>query len=280
MAAETVNELPLVTTSCRDCVFAEWESHPEIEEVRGQKGCKLGRLDKFADKTQVEDPPDIFSYVINGRICNAARDHEWVKKQIPDGFVGIDESVLKNAVYREIRIDYDLVINIPDFASNIEYLRHCVEFSTNLEIPPKNILLIHHENSKLNNIDIFKATRKAVRNDKISVETIYDDNTRENKMNKAVSRCKSTYFVWAENFVPILTNREINRVNDFINVDMQRFILIQDDIKDAFLYCHTDAFKRVGGNGKFSATDKLKQLAKEQNSEYLIKKYSQLNLDN
>jgi hypothetical protein len=267
---------PLITTSCRDCVFAEYRADPENPKMMDQMDCKLRRIHKFDNiELKLEKKDELFYnfYQINGRICNAARDSKW-----KDNFEDKSDNKLKEAVYREVRIDYDLVINIPDFASNIEYLRHCVEFSANLEIPPKNILLIHHENSKLNNIDIFKATRKATRNDKISVETIYDDNTRENKMNKAVSRCKSTYFVWAENFVPILTNREINRVNDFINVDMQRFVLIQDDIKDAFLYCHTDAFKRVGGNGKLSATDKLKQLAKEQNSEYLIKKYSELSL--
>lgn len=271
--------LPTVTTSCRDCIFAEFKEQTEFPlafTVLNQEGCKLGRLEKFENKTikYIVEEYDLHKnyYEINGRICNAARDQKW-KDQFKSDVLS-DSVYIKEALY-EVRIDYDLVINIPDFASNIEYLRHCVEFSANLEIPPKSILLIHHENSKLNNIDIFKATRKAAHNDKISVETIYDDNTRENKMNKAASRCKSTYFVWAENFVPILTNRQINRINDFLNVDLERFVLVTDD---NFVFWHTDAFKRVGGNGKLTASDKIRQLAKEQNSEYLVKKYSDITI--
>lgn len=261
--SENSTLLPVITTSCKDCVFAEWESHPEIEEVQGQKGCKLGRLDKFADKEIIESPDDIFYYQINGRICNAARDKEWAN--------AIDGDKIE-AVRREIQFDYDLIVNITNEEKSTKAIQFCLKELSALAVKPKSVLFIHHLDSELNNIDIYKATRQVSDSLKISVETVYDDNTLNNKMNKAANRCKATYFIFMELTRGFDTFGEIvNRLDHFLNVEMGRFMVIEDD---KFFLCHLQAFKNVGGNGKKMAVEKIKELSDEQNTEYLIKKLS------
>lgn len=77
-----------VTTSCKECVFAE------IDEAKlTQTGCKLGRLDKFKkNKTEIiEAYDDELDFYVITRFCNTYREKDWAECQEVDLEIAVKE---------------------------------------------------------------------------------------------------------------------------------------------------------------------------------------------
>src|SRR5574337_86259 len=116
-----------ISTSCSKCVFAE--SHSGF-----QSGCKLGRLDKFRQMTSVHRHVGDSHFTIENKICNTKRVIEWLQKQQKEN------NEPKAAVLREVKIRYDMIINITHESVD-EIVTNCI-WNAGQAIKPRHIFLL------------------------------------------------------------------------------------------------------------------------------------------
>lgn len=87
-----------IHTSCKNCIFAEYEGDRQIS-------CNLGKIEKYkntgAEIIEAYDNEKEF-YVINKRICSTCRNTEWGNKSSPDKW--------KERLDKEIEIKYGIIV--------------------------------------------------------------------------------------------------------------------------------------------------------------------------
>jgi len=257
-----------IYTECKECIFHTLNSPDD---------CYLDRLNKFTDKEIKEENGEQF-YRINNRICNTYRTTQWadLQQRLEDELENSEKLTyyeLSNIVYKEIEFSYDYIINLNDSTRDIELVKTAVFSALNTLIQPKSIVIVKSVDAAMSSLDLFRPFKniKEEYGIKVSVEVVMDGGSDENKMNKAVNRCKAQYFIWQDDPFVLVTSEFIEKINHFLNVDMGRFVVLRDDF---FSIYYRDAFNMVGANGERKAIDKLSELSTQQNADYLIKQFN------
>lgn len=136
---QTKVELHVIHTSCKECVFAEYE--PDDEFGHCQTGCSFGRLAKYreqgADIVEAHDN-DAGFYIVNGRNCPAFRStkSDWAQRVHPENRAA--------AVRQELTVRTDVVVPLLT-GSDVEGLARTVDSLHKLALKPASVTVVNNQ---------------------------------------------------------------------------------------------------------------------------------------
>lgn len=144
--AQERTELHVLHTSCKDCVFAEYEMTSKASTLgvpvmtKTQVGCHIGRLDKYraqgAEIVQAYDDEAEFE-IVDGRSCPAFRHHlsEWAKKVHPDNRA--------DAVRQEMTIRTDVLVILIS-AGDVDHMQRTFDSLKKLALKPSSVVVLNN----------------------------------------------------------------------------------------------------------------------------------------
>ncbi len=249
-------------TTCNTCVFATWN-----DEYTQQIGCELGRLDKFKEKGQAELIEDKagFSYYHIKRFCSTCRDENWSK--------GLDNPVA--SVLSETKVRADIIIydneDSPVWKENVHKSLDGVYAQT---IKPRKIIIGFYK--KLGKLDTIKIrlNNEGIRNEIVNV--IKECPIVNPYFDELIRKCHSTYYILCKSG-EVLEPTAIERLNHLINHDLD-FVSMIEPYGESLtgLTVQTLLHNTVGGNNNITIQEKIKELATNQNSIHMIKKWQNI----
>lgn len=202
--------------ACKNCVFAKYDGNTQV-------GCELGRTSKFKKLGALIEAKDNNKefFIVNGRICNAYRDKDWVEHIVKNHSM----SAIKKKLKSEIDVTVDLVIMIEkDY--KVADLEHTLDSLKNIKKPkqilvalntdvihPYEVLKILRE--KENEIPPFKLI-------KIQEEGISREGACDILFKDVNSRFYSVFKAGAT-----IPNDFFNAINTSINVIFDRFVILE-----------------------------------------------------
>jgi hypothetical protein len=263
----------IVTTSCCDCVFAEYVGDTQTD-------CSMGRLEKFRKNgtTVLEAQNEDKEFYVVERFCSAFRDSEW--KDILFYYSNDLSETPEDRVRREIKIKCGCFIGFDDTCS-ISDLEKTIVSIERQELQPLYVTVANC--SKTNNLVIMDVLRSYFEDGGEVVYTCsYVDldelSTREQTEIPEIWRAVDAAFnTTAKNgyYAAIKAGREFSKdyltsINHYINEDMNQVILIKsgDDTEDYFMQCSLHKLM-YGSNGKF-IVDKVTELSEEQDLYHMV----------
>ena len=171
-----------MNTSCKNCHYAIYEGITQI-------GCKLNRIDKWQQQTEVLEAYDEEKefYVIKDRVCNAY--NEWTYYDLTD-------------VYDIIKLPYTLLI-----WGNKQQIEDSLKFSVN--IPPKKILLGGKEKLKFDH----------------SYTYFLEDLSDEQMERELAKKCKTEFYIPLSG--DTLDSDFVDKCEDIYNEQLKKFVYIQ-----------------------------------------------------
>ena len=257
----------IVTTSCCECVFAEYVGDT-------QTGCSMGRLEKFRKNgtTVLEAYNDEKEFFVIERFCSAFRDSEW--KDILFYYSNDLSEKPEDRVRREVKIKCGFFIGFDDTCS-ISDLEKTIISIAEQELQPLYVTVAN--SSKTDNLLILSVLRSYFENDGGVVYTCsYVDvdelSTKEQTEIPEIWRAiDSAFTTTAKNGYyaairagNIFSKDYLASINHYINEEMKQVILIrsEDNPEEYFIQCSLHKLM-YGSNGKF-IVDKVSELSEEQ----------------
>lgn len=256
-----------VETNCNDCVFATYGLSTYSRDT--QIGCLLDRIDKYKKQTKVEHVNNELyrlNYKIDNRICVAKRGKEWKERQ---------ETLcndIKAAVLTEIKINYDLVIDV--VLEDLEELKAAISLGLHQAIKPRKLhILCDSSHRSLTADKILPLINKY--DIPINLEWFVNKTNIYDRENIIVRKITSPIYVWTTATIPLPTNLSII-LNTYINRELMSFAYINSNI-DPFFIGSSSLFCMVGGNNKEqSAIEKFDILRIEQNCPHILTNWNQV----
>jgi len=192
-----------IKTNCKNCAFAIYDSG-----AKTQISCVHNRIEKFGPKVSEAYDEDKEFYVID-RLCTYYRDLSW-------GYTSNDIDKVK----RESALSFDIILNCNNLTSDTEL--GVINFINSIDYYNEkiNIILLHeHDYYNIVKDQVANIGRKI--NKPFAISTCY--NIKE-FMFKLLRKTKNTYHALIES--PTKCDPTIlNKLNDYVNIDMQRFIV-------------------------------------------------------
>lgn len=190
-------------TYCEHCVFA-------TKVGNNQTGCILDRVNKYK-KLGLAEKQENGSYVIN-EYCNSCRNVYWDKYQ-----KCMTLGKLADEVAKEVRIKYDVIININD-CSEKEVIRSVNEFRYAGYIKPEKIVLSGELTKE--NMEVVKSFPTCAITLDISKDVF-------SQSEKYIKQTDSKYLLFVT--PKILFADNINDINNRINEQLERIFYINKD---------------------------------------------------
>lgn len=247
----------MITTFCRDCVFAICNSNKD------QYGCKLNRLnlltDNGAELTLKEENGRRF-YSIN-RLCNTCRNSEWSK----------DKPLykLEEIVRKEIELKCDVIL----FSHNIEGLEISLKSISKSTLLPSSIIVILN-NKDIKPLEIIKTLENMPYSWQI-IQSLEDKSTPE-RIEEAVEKGPGDWYciMYAGEVLPTTL---LKKIDTDINDKLERYVIAHD--LTICVYSKSAHYALNGyfenstekGNTLDNLYDKIKYLADKNNSHNMIK---------
>lgn len=256
-----------INTTCQKCIFAEWAGLTQID-------CKLGRLDKFEDKgliTAHDDEETGEQFYKIDTYCNTCRDEEWANKQ-DDPIAAVKKAV-------QIRGSFIILENTDDSWSKVkDKTRKILRLIDESEIKPLS-LVFTGSNNNINYKRWFQLIKDSLAGKNIKFDVskpMYGKRlSNEELVHMVAKKCKHTYFSVFENGYDIPLDF-LSTINKWINEDLRQISMIEPLFGVNGLTIQTILFNIVGGNDeKYTAVEKIKELAKEQEKKELIASWTQ-----
>ena len=221
-----------IKSTCETCIFATYDNSV-------QTGCRLGRLDKFAERgvaihsRLTEDNRNVF---VIERFCSAARNAEWVEGQTdPEATVRKELEVACHVYVLALGATFE------DIAKTLHSLTHQQPKPTVVEVlvqgterPGKLILQMQHEFPEGLNW---------------KVRVLNSDETNaEDALDRAVPLSNATFYAvfTAGTQVPSTFLKDLDRL---VNDELYSFGAITPDNAGEGLVVLRDMHMRLGGNG-------------------------------
>lgn len=255
-------ELTKLETCCKYCVFANYEGSEQV-------GCFLNRLDVYeARGVKVDECYDNEKefYVIRDRICNTCRDKNWIKE---------DETIeqMVERIYKEVEVNADVFLYVDDSVDSIVEIIESLDSLESQHIPVE-VVVVNNSRGKIKSSAIVNALQKTKL--KWNVEGITDqDKSKHRALDIAIRKSKKMLYVLL-NAGKKLDRWLIYDINEAINHHLDRFIMLETDDEDNGLVVMNKAHKLFNGNLEVPIQQKIREIAKEQGMENLIKKHSEL----
>lgn len=247
-----------VTTSCKDCIFAEWENFPKLVT---QMGCSLGRIDKFLQQGKaisIEEDDKLY-YVVQ-RFCNACRNQEWLE-QHPN---------IRETIMDDIALDYGAIITVDD-KFDFAHMQYTISSLVGQNPRPKTITIVSRNNVVPSEyVSAIRAlTDITVKFTKVLLDSV-------ELVNEAVPTCDNQYYVALKQgeFLPASA---ASRVNDALNVHMKQFavavikglpsleFVLSKTGPKSFFFVNRLLHDIYQGNKDYNIVEKLTDVAKTQN---------------
>ena len=263
----------IVTTSCCDCVFAEYVGDTQTD-------CSMGRLEKFRKNgtTVLEAHNDDKEFYVVERFCSAFRDSEW--KDILFYYSNDLSETPEDRVRREIKIKCGFFIGF-DGTCSIDDLEKTIVSISKQDLLPLYVTVANC--SDTNNLLIMEILRSYFEDEREIVYTCsYVDldelSTREQteipKIWRAIdsafdTTAKNGYYA-ATKAGYIFSEDYLTSINHYINEDLKQVILIKsdDDTEEYFMQCSLHKLM-YGSNGKF-IINKVMELSEEQDLYHMV----------
>jgi hypothetical protein len=235
----------LISTSCRDCIFAVYD------RSKTQVGCKFDRIEKFEENGANilgQDDGEKKYLVILGRFCTACRNKEWGQNH--------SKRKWKSIVEDKIKIRLDIIVHVWGQHTLPEIIQ-TVDSAYNQNPKPKLVVIACEPD--YNNVPIIDIVSMIKLKNKgpWRVEKLpYDE---------ASKFCKSTYYAIFNAGYNIPEDFS-SKLNKYINEDLKRFVAILPD---------------ENGNGLVvqqcgNSLEEIFKKAEETNTLDLIKKHEEL----
>jgi len=224
-------------TSCKDCLFAIYSNGI-------QKGCQIGRLEKFGKAVKSSE---CGTHFMIDRLCNMCRHTKYLDRYISP----------KEEVRMEVRIKVDIIIPITSLDRTD--LALCASGVSSLG--PHCVKLIVDQNSEYWKVqEVFSKFCDCPFN----VCIVFDQTDEAGKIDHIVNYCKGEYYMIIEqNRIPLMENQLIDDLDKIINDDLQRVLMVRPTDKMNFLTVNRLMHKAVYGNTDSSIIDKIENIAKE-----------------
>ena len=250
-----------INTSCKDCVFAEWNKNE-------QTGCELGRISKFKKNgTEVVEATDnVKDYYVVRRFCNAYRPEAW-------GEMVEDKT---QAIKEETKIRCGVVI-VANKKASMTTIEKTVEASLKQSVVlPDYIVIVNNSDIKHHDI-IFRM------HDVISEDIVfYAVQVREEKA--TIGQCVDMAFNQAKNgyYIVFLAGYEpppnfLDKINNRINKELDSIIFIEPQQKWNGLFVQCSTHKLLGGNYEKTLLKKISEIVEEEGMEGLVVNWKDLN---
>lgn len=258
---EAEKSIPFVHTSCKDCIFAEYNDNV-------QSGCKQNRLNKFKKEQKTDETDNKIHFLLEG-ICNFCRNQDWKDKAGSDYL---------NKLKLETCAKVDLIlINTESTLSRIEQQieRLLNEISQNqtkvCSVTFSSIVPINYSwyNKIVEKYSIQNKVRFHV------VKPVLSTNLYP-VLDMCVSRGKGNYYLSYYLNTKQNLSTCIDYIDNLLNVKLQKFIMIQPHIYDTHtndidgLLVQRYLHKLLGGNSDGNLVEKINILNKEQKENMVI----------
>jgi hypothetical protein len=248
----------MITTLCRDCVFATFVGNTQFD-------CKLNRLKTLqqngAELTLKEENGRRF-YSIN-RLCNTCRNGEWAKDKSP--------YKLEEIVRKEIELKCDIIL-FTDELENPKNLEIPLKSISNSSLLPSSVIILLDKYIKP--IPIIKILENMPYNWQI----IQDSENRSfiEKIQEAVEKGVGDWYCIL-NSTSKLPENTLEDMNEDINDRLQRYISLRHEdftiysksihrVLGGFLWTKIEEDKWIS-----NLDDKIDYIADKNNSHHMIK---------
>jgi len=262
----------IVTTSCCECVFAEYVGDTQM-------GCSMGRLEKYRRNgtTVLEAHNDEKEFFVVERFCSAFRDSEW--KDVLFYYSNDLSEKPEDRVRKEIKIRSGFFIGFDD-TCDIPSLEKTIVSIAEQELQPLYVTVAN--SSKTNNLLILSVLRSYFEDDGEVVYTcshvkVDELSTRKQTEIPEIWRAIDHAFkTTAKNgyYTAIKAGKTFSKdylasINHYINEEMKQIILIDsEDGEEYFMQCSLHKLM-YGSNGKF-VVDKVVELSEEQDLYHMV----------
>jgi hypothetical protein len=253
-----------ISTSCEKCVFATF-----LGGV--QNGCELGRLQKLQSlgvETVLTIPQGYEGdeyYLIKDRVCNACTQESTLK--------GVPERKWESEVLDRIktRINMGVYVGPNDtFDAAIKTIDSILwQHSPPLEMK----VLLHGPHSPGDYIPILK--EKSGKIDWSVQEIVLDDADYGTAINLAMEQIKATYYTVSKAGYEYHPDY-VYIIDRAINDDLQRFVALLPDQDGNAGLIQRGLHKMIGGNRGMPVLEKIGQIADEEKTGHMIKRFEDL----
>lgn len=255
MSEKPINQ---VHTPCKDCNF-------EIQDGNTQIGCGADMLEKYKDfLIEAYDENGREFFVINERRCLFRRGTDWGK--------GLSHAEAVEKAKKENQLRVELIVYLDDFNEGV-FGAMDKTIRSGLEQNPaiKSITVIN--NSKVDPLAISDHLSDFISTYEIpwKIKSILEEGATFNRCcDMVVREIKQPYFIACKSgyILPPLLNKIDREINENL-----RQISFSDLGDDNGYFGNSTIYKFLQGNaGEFSFSQKISEIAKEQNNEDLIYK--------
>lgn len=260
--SETVDQPQIhkVHTSCKGCYFSLWKD-------KTQTGCSLRLIDKFKEKSEIievfDEVGDEF-YVINDRNCQFKRPEVWGHR-----FSKNHDNAYKWA-RKENTPRVDLIIYIDKLdAPNLDRLHQTLKSIDDSKVGAIKIVNNSLEDPSALSIQVQRSAMTFGINQipRTLKHVIEADASYQRCCDMAVKESKAPYFLVCKVGFKFPAQK-IHELDVRINEKLEPFSLLEFD-EDTYM-SSTFLYKMVGGNVEKPFIEKIKEIAKEEESEDMI----------
>lgn len=256
------------TTSCKDCVFAVYNEENRQEQ---SGGCKLGRLEKFADdvKKRYTDGDSGQSYYIIERVCNTCRYAEWAKSRTD----------IVDDVKQEIQLKVDFILlsfeDDPSVAID-NIVRLAGECANQHDINPTFVLVIV-KNFNINYQQLYDGLNTVLKDKNIDYKLVritHTDTTKETCIDSNMRRCKSPHYALVDTTKEVsIPSNFISKINKLMIEELQPIVAVS---AYGILFIQRSLHKFLNGNMGVCMLDKVRELAKIQQNKVSVVEWNSL----
>lgn len=252
------------TTSCGSCIFAEWEDGK-------QSGCEVGRLEKFSLAHRARPSEDFTHYEIQG-ICNTCRGEEW--KLANQGLP------LVPTVEREVQVGVDILLYSVDEEPDtvIQRVERAISScAKQIKIKPKTVVVVVR-NKEIKFRELYANIGDILAEYDIPfqlVQVMEEDANIDRCVEMGFEKCKSQ-FTAVFDLGMLIPSNLIYNLNDLINYELSRIVMIQPIVDYSGMVLATNLFKLLGKNYNFPIYEKVQEVADEQDNQHLITTWDEI----
>ena len=242
----TYNENGLLTSPCRECIFAQFTETPGKHWHKTQIGCQFNRPHKFKQRgTSIEwvEKDDVDSWEI-GVFCNNIRDKHWME----ENGLNLDEAIKR--VKTDNAISWSAVIINRN--KEKESIYKAIESLLNQDIQPINIILyIDKESVSLVN-EIRTWFSKLDIDTKLYFARNLSNQYTFEEIDLSTNRLEGQYYVVIFNDSEL--PNVLGKLNSDINEDCKMVSMVEGN---GFFIGHMGVHKALGGFEGGNLQDKL-----------------------
>lgn len=263
-----------MSTSCNDCVFAEFEGNEQV-------GCELNRIEKL-EKNGAEiiglhdEEEDKKYFLIRGRFCNACRTEEALKD--------IPARKWKEHVATQNRVRCEMVVYAGPLSTKDDVWKSVQSFLAQTHKPYGIKIILHKSEAEANYLVSNLRTVEIP----WEVTTVVEEDAGYNRaIDLNATECKATYMTICRAGYEY-PNNYLARIEHAINQEMIRFVALLPDAYGNALFVQSKINKMLGGNKPMvvgededaviyeGILEKLQYVASNEKTNHMIKSFSEL----